>query len=400
MGPDNALVSVTGAPLFVRIAPTPAGLSLTRAAPALLAFLGVRMLGLGVLAAFAAAQARSAHELLVKWDGQWYAAIAQNGYGFVRIHQDGRHLADYAFFPLYPMLEKLLARATGLGYLDAGLLISALSSLVAAWGIFAVADHVGGRGLASTVTLLWAVLPIGIVQFMAYSESLFTAFAAWSLYAVLTNQWVWAGVLASGAGLTRPIGVSVAAAVLIPASLALIRRRRSSATAEVPQQAPIRRPWGALLAPLGWSAFVIWVGISTGSATGYFDVAAGWQNGFDGGVAFTRWEWNLLVDSSPLGGAAILCAVILLAALLITAHRHGQPLPLLIFSAVLLFLAFTTSGYFGSKPRYLLPGFTLLMPVAAWMARLPPTARVAILTTLAAGSAVYGAIWLLGPGPP
>ena len=67
---------------------------------------------------------------------------------------------------------------------------------------------------------------------------------------------------------------------------------------------------------------------------------------------------------------------------------------------MLLALALTTSGYFGSKPRYLLPAFPLLLPVALRLSRLRLRTAAGVLGVLAAGSAAYGAAWLLGPGPP
>lgn len=78
--------------------------------------------------------------------------------------------------------------------------------------------------------LVWAVLPVGIVQSMAYSESLFTALAAWSLYAVLTGRWVTAGVLASLSGLTRPVGLAVVAAVWAAAVASFLRERKAPGT--------------------------------------------------------------------------------------------------------------------------------------------------------------------------
>ncbi|MBV7699119.1 DUF6415 family natural product biosynthesis protein [Streptomyces sp. TRM70350] len=56
---------------------------------------------------------------------------------------------------------------------------------------------------------------------MGCTESLFTACAAWSLYAVLTGRWLTAATLAALAGLTRPTGIAVAAAVTVTALLAV-----------------------------------------------------------------------------------------------------------------------------------------------------------------------------------
>ena len=356
--------------------------------PTLLTFMGVRVLVLATLAAVAWERGLSAYRVLVKWDAQWYGGIAASGYGFTRLHQ-GRLLSDYAFFPLFPVAERAVAAVSGLSYVDAGLAVSAASSLLAAAGIFAVAERVGGRRVAFVATVLWALLPIGVVESMSYSESLFTALAAWALYAVLTERWVAAGVFACLAGLTRPVGVAAVAAVVVAAVAHVLEHRRA------------RMPLvGALVAPLGVLGYLAWVAVQVGSPGGYFEVASGWGNGFDGGVAFAGWIWHLLTGPTPLAGVGVLAGLAVLAALLWLSFAQRQPLPLLVFSVVLVFLAVATSGYFGSKPRYLLPAFPLLLPAAQWLARRAPWLTSTLLTGLAVLAAAYGAIWLLGPGPP
>jgi hypothetical protein len=150
---------------------------------------------------------------------------------------------------------------------------------------------------------------------------------------------------------------------------------------------------------LGWLSYVAWVGERRGSPTGYFDVANGWGNGLDGGVAFVRWTVRLL-GSAPLSGAAVCLGVALLLWLLAASVRQRQPLTLLVYSAGVVVVALATSGYFGSKPRYLLPAFPLLLPLAHMLSRRRIVVSASVMALLAAGSAVYGAIWLLGTGPP
>jgi hypothetical protein len=362
------------------------------AAPALFAYVTVRLAGLAVLAVWAAAAGRDAHHLLVSWDGQWYRGIARGGYGFVRLHEDGRSLSDFAFFPLYPGLERVVGTLAGIRYVDAGLVVSAIASLLAAWGIYAVGNHLYGHRVGIVLVVLWAALPIGIVQSMAYSESLFTALAAWSLYAAITGHWLWAGLAASLAGLTRPVGVAVVAAVMVAAAIELGRGR------SVDRGLPVLV--GAALAPLGWLGYVGWVGVETGDPLGYFVVAERWGNDFDGGAAFAGWIWDFLSGPDVLVGLLLCAALAVLVWLFVLCIRQRQPLPLLVYTGVLLFLALTTSGYFGSKPRYLLPAFPLLAPIAVAVSGLRPRVTVGVLTLLAAGSAVYGAFWLHGPGPP
>ncbi|MFF4566733.1 mannosyltransferase family protein [Streptomyces sp. NPDC001435] len=421
--------------LETRVAPRFA--LLRRAAPALLGYAAVRVLDLVVLAVWSAARGKSAHTLLTaRWDALWYTRVAELGYGYeVRLPNGDVH-SNLAFFPLLPWLERLVHALTPLSYADAGLVVSVVASLAAAWGIFAVADHVYGRRAGVCAVLLWAVLPVGIVQSMAYSESLFTALAAWSLYAVLTGRWVGAGLLAAFAGLTRPVGLAVVAAVWTAGIASFVRDRRAAVAdgargdehapdaasavraprvvttdgapdttraPSIPSGAPVaRRALGMLLAPLGAAAYVLWVGHHTGKGPlGYLDVQAGWRNGFDGGYAFARFVADKFTSfPSALAGLGLIVGVGLVIWLYVIGVRQRQPLPLLVYTGVVTALALCASSYFGSKPRLLLPAFPLLLPLALALARLRTSRAVLVTAGVAVASAVYGAFWLNGSGPP
>jgi hypothetical protein len=362
---------------------------------ALAGYAAVRGAGLVVLAVWSAANGKSAVELLSRrWDSLWYVRVVDQGYGYVLTAPDGRRLSDIAFFPLLPWLERSVSWLTALAEPDAGLLVSAVASLAAAAGIHAVVRRsVPERPeVAVAAVVLWAALPVGIVQSITYSESLFTALAAWSLCCALDRRWVAAGVLASGAGLTRPIGLAVALAVLVAAGAAA---RREGVSA--------RLVAGAVLAPAGAAAYVLWVGARRGSLFGYLDVQHGWGNGFDGGVAFARFVGRLAAHPPYVGGPLLAAGVGVLLWGYVRGFREGGPrlpLPVQVYTGVVLALALCSSGYFGSKPRLLMPAFGVLVPVAAALGRLRVRWRVAVLTVCALGAAVYGAFWLNGSGPP
>jgi hypothetical protein len=80
--------------------------------------------------------------------------------------------------------------------------------------------------------------------------------------------------------------------------------------------------------------------------------------------------------------------------------RQRQPLPLLVYTGVVTALALCASSYFGSKPRLLMPAFPLLLPLALALARLRTSRSAWVVGGVAVASAVYGAFWLNGSGPP
>ncbi len=148
---------------------------------------------------------------------------------------------------------------------------------------------------------------------------------------------------------------------------------------------------GALLAPAGAAAYVLWVGARTGGGLlGYLDVQAGWGNGFDGGWAFARFVGAKLASSAWPAGLGLIAGVVLVL----------QPAPLLVYCGIVVALTLCASGYFGSKPRLLLPAFPLMLVPAVALARWRTRRAVLVLGAAALASAVYGAFWLNGSGPP
>ncbi|MEU7034182.1 hypothetical protein ABZ958_10930 [Streptomyces sp. NPDC046237] len=354
---------------------------------ALCGYAATRVIGLAILALAAVATGKDGlHRLSGRWDSVWYVRIAENGYGYEVTLPNGNVHSDLAFFPLFPALERALSTVLPVDAATAGLLVSWTASLAAAWGIYAVGSHVAGRSAGVVLAVLWGVYPTAFVQSMAYTETLFTALAAWSVLAVLRDRWILAGALCALAGLTRPTAAALIAAIGITAVVSVVRERKL----------PARMVAGVLLAPLGWLAYIVYVGVREGSATAYFDVQAAWGNSIDGGVALARFIWGL----PPLAALGLCAVLALLGWLVVLCVRQKQPLPLLVYTIGVVVVSLIGAAYFGSRPRLMMPAFGLLLPAAAALVRLRVRNRVLVLAGLALASGAYGAFTLLGSGPP
>jgi hypothetical protein len=365
---------------------------------ALAAHVVIRAIGFASLYVAGLLNDKSPYHALTRWDAAWYRRIAEHGYGHIQVAADGRRLSDYAFFPLYPMAERALSAVTGLPVVQSGLVISAVSSLVAAAGIYRVGTHLHDARTGVILVCLWSSVPVAIVESMAYTESLFTAFVAWGLYAVLVHRYVLAGALAALAGLTRAMSVALVAAVVSAAMLGT--RERSRAQADGSAGSGRSRLLGALLAPAGLLAYLAFVALSEHRTSGYLDVANDWGNGIDGGRGLLAWILEMLDDHRfPLGLAVLAGLALLGAAVGHTASRQ-YPVPVFVFTLAAVLISLVTSNYFGSRPRYLLPVFTLLLWPSEGMATLSNRRLGLLLACLAVASGIYGAVWLYGPGPP
>ncbi|MEU2107593.1 hypothetical protein [Streptomyces sp. NPDC019507] len=360
------------------------------AAPALLGYAAVRLVGMAILAVVAAVQGKDAlHRLNGRWDSVWYVRIAENGYGYGVTLPDGSVHSDLAFFPLLPVVERAVSGVLPVGAPTAGLAIGWIAAFAAAWGVYAVGAQVAGQRAGVLLAVLWGVYPTAFVQSMAYTETLFTALAAWSLYAVLTDRWIIAGTLCALAGLTRPSAAALVAALGVTG---LVRLFRGDLT--------WRTVVGVVTAPLGWLGYVVFVAVRQGSPTAYFEVQAAWGNDIDGGVALARFIGGHLTGPAPLAGVGLIAALGLLFWVVWLCVRQRQPLPLLVYGTGVVVISLIGAAYFGSRPRLIMPAFPLLLPAAVALARRARRTTLPVVALLAVASGAYGAFTLLGSGPP
>lgn len=372
--------------------------ALRQAAPALLLFLAARAAVLLVVLAASPHPAGTTLSLLgTHWDANQYLEIARNGYGpaprLPLQTGDPAHYSNLAFFPLYPAaMAGLHAALPFLAWSAVGPLVATLASFAAAWGIFAaLAPHFGPR-VATCSVLLWGIAPNSLVENAGYSESLFTALAAWTLWALVRRRWLTAALLCVLAGLTRPTAAALIAVIGLLAAMEVYRAVRGRRT---PADGPLWRPvLAAVLAPLGWLGYIGWTGLQMHNATAYFQIQAQWNSRFDYG-ATTLHDLGLMLNSTaqvntylPVTGA-VLAAAVLLAAFALW-RRH--PPVLTVFCLVLLLVTLGDSAYFSSRPRFLLPAFPLLVPIASALNRMRgQSLAVIVLVAATVASGCYSA---------
>ncbi|MEU9079235.1 glycosyltransferase family 39 protein [Kitasatospora sp. NPDC004745] len=339
-------------------------------------------------------------DVLGTWDGVWYQRIAENGYDPQLIPLHGWPLATYyensaAFFPLYPWLMRLVGAVTGLGPYGSGIAVSVLASLVAAAGIFAVAERLGGFRAGVIAAVIWGLFPGSGVEWAVYSDSLFVALSAWACYCVMTRRWVAAGLLALVAGLNRPTAAALIAAVSIAALVALVRRTDGVGR---PLFAMLVTPWGLL-------GYVVWVGYRMGDWGGYFKLQRGaWNRYFDGGASTVRTVMDVITghwdfwQSNPVPDLIAIALLIALPGLLVLLRRTRPPLVLVVYTALTIITALSSNQIFGNISRYLLPAFPLFIGLAVALRRVRTSSLVGLfaMPVVAAGWYAGYALFELG----
>lgn len=210
------------------------------------------LMGAGALAAAYIADAEPAGSPLeppgllnywAHWDGAWYSEIATEGY-------DARYPASTAFFPLYPVLIRA-GTLLGGGPALWGVAISLVATFFGLYFVYRIAERLYDARAAKAATLVTAFFPTAFFLNAVYTEALFLALSAGSVWAATVKRnFLLAGVLGALAGSTRNLGLLL----VIPLALEWWRSRRESGAAGLASIALV--PLG-LLSYLGflWARF-------------------------------------------------------------------------------------------------------------------------------------------------
>jgi hypothetical protein len=285
---------------------------------------------------------------LLGWDAGFYRDIAAHGYA---------HLPHDAlrFFPLVPLLARAVSTITFLSIDTSLLLVANISALVAGALLYRVCVlESGDRDLGRRATWLLAIAPPAYVLVMGYSEATMIALALAVFLAARSGRW-W---LAAGAGylvgLTRPLGVLIAAAVAIEAVRSLRHGKAAPAALVTASLAPVA----------GACTYLGWVGARFGDF--WLPLTIQQKENLRG--HFSNPSTTIVDDLRGLvhghvgTGLHVPWLFVLLALLVVTFRRW--PVSYGVFAALILGLA-ASSANLDSLERYALSGFPFLMTGAA-----------------------------------
>jgi hypothetical protein len=282
------------------------------------------------------------------WDSGWYLDVAKFGYSSA-LRQDPEILnqANYAFFPLYPVLMRVLGPLVG-GPFNAGLAISNISlfvtCLVAIRLVRLDFDALTARRAAKYLLLF----PTAFILSGVFSESLFLALVVSSFYLLRKERLLAAGAMGFLASLTRSVGVFL----ILPLAIEYWRQRRL-------QSRPIEaRAAFLLFAPLGLAVFSAYNYVLTGNALAFARIQSSWGRTFYSPITVLM---DGLRDPDINSRFAAWFTLVAVVSLIAFAKRIG--VPYLVLS--LCFITVPLCTGLNSMPRFLLAVFPLPLLMAA-----------------------------------
>jgi hypothetical protein len=310
-----------------------------------------------------------ARNLLARWDAFWYLDIATRGY---RWNGNPLEQQNVVFFPLFPLLMRVIGRAIGGHVLLAGLLVSLIAFLLALCGFWRwTADRLGADAATGAVWLLSA-FPLALFFSAVYTESLYLLVAVAACDHAERRQFARSAAFGFLGGLVRPNGLLLSIPIAWTAFVA-DRDRHQELSRGAAAIAPI-------LGMLCFSAYLAW---RVGDPFVWLANQAAWPNNagqpppnMPASINF----WSIpnalslglvVVSFTPvtrlLGAASALFVTVNIALPLL---RHGL----------------LSVGRFSS----------VMFPVFAWLAtRVRGRARTRLILAFAVGQAVLAALFFI-----
>ena len=303
-----------------------------------------------------------------KWDSQWYVQIATTGYAF----HPGQ-MSNVAFFPMYPIAMRVVARLLDVNVVLAGFLVSNVTFLLAIYLYRLAVLELGDRPAAQRTIFYIAFFPTAFFFNAIYTESLFLFLTVATMYYARRRRWLFAAAFGLMASATRNIGVLMWGLVMWEWlrsngwRITTMHRRISW----VSLWKGVRRHWDQVLIialiPFGLILYMLFLRNNFGSPTAFIEVQSAWNRENVGPIVILLNDIQRVLDVQVkqwyfLLFFNVVSSLFGLAMVPFVWRRLGEGYALYILILLLVPLASST----GSVPRYLLPLFPIFIVLGAW----------------------------------
>jgi hypothetical protein len=309
-------------------------------------------------------------DVWARWDSGFYMRIAEQGYSYVPGLQSA-----VAFFPVYPLLMRLLMPLTG-SSLTAGWIVSNLSLFGALIFLYRLTEfETGDLAVASRTIYYIAAFPTAFFFNAVYTESTFLLLSVAVFYFARKRQWGWAalaGVLCAAARIIGVLAWGIAGLEWLAAhgwTLATCYRREAWAGV----WRGVREDWRSLatlgLIPLGLLSYMGFLWRTFGDPVAFWSVQSSWGREMRGPLAMILDTLDRLFRANWMRGEAnyldivnLLTFLIGLAVIVVIWRRLGESFA--VYS--LLSLLIPSASGLGSMTRYILVIFPVFMLLGLW----------------------------------
>lgn len=205
------------------------------------------------------------------WDTFWYVDIATRGYSTAPPPIAGlEHQANYPFFPLYPILMKVLGTLIGDNFI-AGIILSNIFMIAACIFIYKLVKLNSDEDTALRSIKYLFLFPTAFILSGVFTEPLFLALTIICFYYAKKDKWHIVGIMGFLVSLTRPNGFWL----ILPLSYEYLRQKHFSL-----RNIRIDVLY-LLLLPLGFGLFYLYVAYLTKDPWAFSHIQSAWNVEFD-----------------------------------------------------------------------------------------------------------------------
>jgi len=276
------------------------------------------------------------------WDCDWYLELAQNGYAFVPQTYQLARLANWAFFPLYPLVFGGVAEVSGVSYLAAGYLVSNVCFFLALLVFYEYVRKTMEPNTAWWATVFLIFSPYSIYFATVYTESLFLLLSLLVFYFADREQWIPVGVSAALLSACRPTGI-----LMVPVLMFMILRKyrwRELMKLQGPSASAVL---ALAMVPLGLAVYMTYLHGLMGDALAFSHVQVFWDREIGNPLrVLLNGIWNFRSKIGNFGYAMVTLAGLAVA---VSLHRYKRTADAIFMGGAIL-VPLSTALY--SMPRF------------------------------------------------
>ena len=320
-----------------------------------------------------------------RWDSAWYMGIVNNGYDITPHAHIEHNASNWAFFPLFSILVKLVSLVLPISTVKIAFIINNLAFLVSLFILYKYLENRLNSNIAYTTILLVAFSPYSIYFSIPYSESLFFLLVITVFYLMQKKEYLYAGLFAMLLSATRTIGVMIVFPILVFAieqigfrNLLLLRNIESH-----------RVLLSLLIAPLGLFIYMQYLYFKVGDALAFSHIQRAWGRALPHNPLEVLYRGFFKIGSFDFYISIITAIAILLIAILFYKKLYAEA----IFSLIAILIPLST-GLF-SMPRFIFALFPIYVAITFLIEERPRVKQFILILFILAMN-YFSITWTLG----
>lgn len=342
------------------------------------------------------------------WDAEWYKEMTEAGYKFPR----STGMANWAFFPLYPMICRAVRIITG-GHINTyaiGMMVSNICIIVAVYYAVKLAYLELDKGkydkndIENIIIFLMLAGPCAVYYGAMYTEALFTMCVVMCFYNARKRNYMTAGVFAALASATRIVGCTLIVVLLIEMYIDSYKKQEVMSKRILYTVQDIikdgRKLLSLALCPLGIFVYMAFLKHFCGDAWAFYHVQRAWrtQKLFPViGVLYKSCTGQLgsMSDVKQINGIILgwFCVFALLLYVIMIARKHYSAGA---FGIVALIIPLTSSVM--STLRFIVGSFVIYIGITQILLSVRIRTRRIIMVLLAVAEVVCISAWYFWDG--